>query len=103
MEIQQKKVKLLIVISAPTPAVVLVGIAGACQRKDLSYSCFVTGAGVQSLREPDVVNALKGAARSVVCEYSWSRYFPDLTAPIEEGSQTDHSAMIGEANRVISL
>ena len=44
-----------------------------------------------------------GAARAVVCEESWHRFCPDSPCPVELGSQTVNSALMGEAQRVVSL
>ncbi len=95
--------KLLIVISTPASIAALTGFTGACLRRGQPFSCFVTGEGVRVLRDPEIANILRESKRAVVCEYSWSRLFPDEAPPIEEGSQTDHSAMIGEADQVFSL
>jgi len=96
-------VNLLIVISRPTSIAALIGFCGACLRRDQPYDCFVTGEGVRVLRDPEVVSMLRESRHAVVCEYSWSRLYPHDAPPIEEGSQTDHSAMIGKADQVVSL
>jgi len=46
---------------------------------------------------------LATAERAVVCEHAWGAYAPDDVPPIDSGSQTDHSAMIGSVDQVISL
>jgi hypothetical protein len=98
-----EEVNLLIIISRSTSVSALIGFCGACLRRNQPYSCFVTGDGVHVLRNPNVARMLKESRHAVVCEYSWSRLFPHEAPPIEEGSQTDHSAMIGEADQVLSL
>ena len=95
--------KLLIVISNPASSAALGGLVGACLRRELPFLCFFTGDGVALLDDPDLHTGLSRAERAVVCEYSWRRYAPDRAAAFEEGSQTDHSAMIGEASHVVSL
>jgi len=95
--------KILIVISNPESTEALIGLSSACSRRDQTFFCFFTGDGVKLFENPDVITAVFEAERAVVCEYSWAKYFPDQHPPIEEGSQTDHSAMIGLANQVISL
>lgn len=99
----EKIVNLLIVISRSTSISALIGFCGACERRNQPYNCFVTGDGVRVLRNPEVSSMLRASKHAVVCEYSWSRLFPHEAPPIEEGSQTDHSAMIGEADKVLSL
>jgi hypothetical protein len=39
----------------------------------------------------------------VVCEESWHRFCPQLACPVEAGSQTTNSALMGEARKVVSL
>jgi hypothetical protein len=39
----------------------------------------------------------------VVCEESWHRFLPGLACPVEAGSQTSNSALMGEARKVVSL
>ena len=93
----------LFVVSHPNAAPPLLGLAGACVRAQVAFRCFFTGDGVQLLRQAGMADVIRQAERVVACEYSWERHFPGITAPVEQGSQTDHSAMIGEAERVISL
>lgn len=94
---------ILFTIGHPHAAPALLGLVGACVRAGVPYSCFFTGEGVHLLRNADVCGAATDAVRAVVCEYSWARYAADQTSPVELGSQTDHSGMMGEADRVVSL
>jgi hypothetical protein len=43
------------------------------------------------------------AERVVVCEHSWARFMGDTPCPVELGSQTQNSIMVGEADRIVSL
>jgi hypothetical protein len=95
--------KLLLVVSNPKAAAALAGLAEACRRKPVGLLCFFTGAGVSLLDEPGLQSALAHAERAVVCEHSWQQFAPDRPPPIEQGSQTDHSSMVGEASRLVSL
>jgi len=49
------------------------------------------------------INGVTNHARDVVCKYSWAKHFADKKAPIEEGSQADHSAMMSTVSKVVSL
>lgn len=93
----------LFVVAHPGAAAAFTGLAGACARADVAYDCFFTGEGVRLLDDPAVEAAAQAAARAVVCEYSWARWTPGREPPVEQGSQTDHSAMVGEAGQVVSL
>jgi len=65
--------------------------------------CFFTGSGASQLSDDSVVKATKLSMRSVVCEHSWKKFFGDASSVIEEGSQTTHSELIGQADKVVSL
>lgn len=95
--------KILIVVSHPESQDALVGLADTCFRRKQDYLCFFTGDGVKHLENSAVLKAVEGAERAVVCEHSWAKYFADQQAPIEEGSQTDHSAMVSSVRQVVSL
>jgi len=95
--------KILIVIGNPDAVEALIGLASTCSRRDQPFLCFFTGDGVKILQNPEVLSAISKTERAVVCEYSWAKYFPDQQSPIEQGSQTDHSAMVSIVNQVVSL
>ena len=42
-------------------------------------------------------------ARAVACEDSWHRFCAGAACPVELGSQTTNSALMGEAKKVVSL
>ena len=94
---------LLFVIGHPGSAAILRGMAKACARQGVDYACFFTGDGVRLLSDESVLESIGGAKKAVVCEYSWGRLNPGVEAPVTIGSQTDHSAMVGEAEHLVSL
>lgn len=81
----------------------LVPLALACRRAGCVFGAFFTHEGVRGLRHEDLQSALLGAGRTVACEESWHRYCGDFACPVELGSQTVNSALVGEARRVVSL
>ncbi len=95
--------KILFVISNPTSVEALLGLTDACARRNQTFLCFFTGDGVEILGDSKVIDAISKAERAVVCEFSWAKYLPGQQAPIEEGSQTDHSAMVSKVDKVVSL
>lgn len=95
--------KILFVISNPESTQALIGLARACVRRNQSFLCFFTGDGVKTLGNSKVIEAISQAEQAIVCEFSWGKYFSNQLSPIEEGSQTDHSAMIRIAKKVVSL
>ena len=56
-------------------------------------------------KSPIVISNLRtlGDARAVVCEESWHRFCGKASCPVELGSQTVNSALMGEAKKVVSL
>jgi len=90
-------------IATPAGGPVAAALARACARAGVAWSCFLTNDGVRALADPDVVAALKPAARAVVCEHSWHQHMGGAACPVELGSQTVNSALMVEAGRVVSL
>jgi hypothetical protein len=44
-----------------------------------------------------------GAAKAAACKVSWERHMGGKACPVEIGSQTNNSAMVGDIDKVISL
>jgi len=80
-----------------------VPLAQALGRAGASWGCFLTNDGVRALADDAFRTALEGAARAAVCEHSWDLHMAGQDCPIERGSQTVNSAMMGQAARVVSL
>ena len=95
--------EILFHVSTPEGARVLLPLAGACMRARRSFACFFTHDGVLGLKHEALLYALAAAARVVACEHSWHRFCEGSACPVELGSQTANSALIGEAGRVVSL
>lgn len=74
----------------------------AAKRTGASFAAFFTHEGVLGLTDAGLLSALAGS-RAVVCEESWHRFRPGDDCPVETGSQTSNSALMGEAERVVSL
>jgi hypothetical protein len=81
----------------------LLPLALACRRAGCAFGAFFTHEGVRALRDEALQSALLGARRAAVCEESWHRFCGGLACPVELGSQTVNSALVGEARRVVSL
>ncbi len=77
-------------------------LALAARRANASFAAFFTHEGVMTLKDADLLAALADS-RAVVCEESWHRFCPGLDCPVENGSQTINSALMSEAEKVISL
>ena len=94
---------LLFVVAHGGSGAYLRGLSDACRRNRVEYSVFFTGDGVRSLSDPDIVERARHASEAVVCEHSWSQLMQGGICPLALGSQTDHSRMLGCADRVVSL
>ncbi len=81
----------------------LLPMAESCRRIGCAFGAFFTHEGVLGLKDASLQVALKSATQAVVCEESWHRFCGELPCPVEQGSQTVNSAMMGEAKRVVSL
>jgi len=75
----------------------------AARRAGCSGGAFFTHEGVLGLRDTDLAAELAHIERAVVCEESWHRFCTGLVCPVEAGSQTTNSALMGEAKKVVSL
>ncbi len=75
----------------------------AAGRAGCRVGAFFTHEGVLGLRNTDLAAVLMQAERAVACEESWHKFCPGLSCPIEAGSQTSNSALMGEARKVVSL
>ncbi len=90
-------------VSTEEGARFLLPLARACHRGGYAFGAFFTHEGVRGLKREDLQSVLRDAARAVVCEESWHRFCGDMTCPVESGSQTVNSALMGETARVVSL
>ena len=95
--------KIMFEVSSRDAARVLVPLARSCDRNSVTWSCFFTGDGVETLSRDDVVATIGGAASAAACEVSWERHMAGKACPVEVGSQTNNSAMVGDIDKVISL
>lgn len=92
----------LLVLTTRESGGIASGLFRALDRAGTHWECFFTNDGVELLNQPEFLTATTGAARAVACEHSWDIYGSG-DCPVELGSQTINSAMMTEANRVISL
>ena len=95
--------RVLIHVSTPASSGIAVALAGACKRAGIAWNCFFTNDGVKVLADAAAVAALGAATRAVACEKSWEEFMGGTDCPVELGSQTINSALMGEADKVISL
>lgn len=92
----------MILISTRDSAAIAKGLMGALARAGASWGCFFTNDGVELAGDAEV-SALLGASQwANVCEHSWEK-FGAGACPVELGSQTQNSMMMGDARRVVSL
>jgi hypothetical protein len=92
----------LLVLSSRESGPIATGLIRALDRAGAHVECFFTNDGVALLNQPEFVAVVARTARAVACQHSWDIHGAG-DCPVERGSQTIHSSMIGEINRVISL
>ena len=90
-------------VTSEGAAAVLVPLASACDRAGVTWGCFFTGDGVLSFSNKDVTEAVKTATTAITCEVSWQLHMGERACPVALGSQTINSALVGDADKVISL
>ncbi len=96
---------LLFIVTHPASGAYLAGLGAACIRQQVDFMLFFTGDGVITLHRNQecLENILNHAEEAVACEFSWQQKMTDQVCPITQGSQTDHSRMLGLAEKVVSL
>lgn len=95
--------EILFHVSTAAGARLLTPLAQACRRAGCGFGVFFTHEGVLELDDAALQAALQLASRAVACEDSWHRMRGHSPCPVEAGSQTINSALMGEARRVVSL
>ncbi|MBT7943694.1 MAG: hypothetical protein HN719_10100 [Alphaproteobacteria bacterium] len=91
-------------VTSQDGASIAVPLMRALTRAGAVWGCFVTNDGVQLLFDDAFIDTLGGATRSLVCEHSWEKTGQEITeCPIDRGSQTINSEMMGDATRLVSL
>jgi len=94
---------LLIVVTNSSSSRIATPLARACKEAGINWGMFFTNDGVKTLGDPELASTLTKANRAVVCQESWNQHMPDMANPVECGSQTDCSALVGTAARVLGL
>jgi len=94
---------ILLVVSSSRCAHVFIPLLQALKRKKVSVAVFLTGSGAHLLNDQHVVDLIEHSKEAVVCSESWQQHSTEKKCPVSLGSQTDHSRLVGEASRVISL
>ena len=93
----------LLHITTPDSARLAAPLGRALSRAGASWGVFLTNDGVKVLDDAGAAEAFADAARVAVCEHSWDIHAAGRACPVERGSQTVNSAMMAEADRVVSL
>lgn len=94
---------LLIDVSTPDAAPMLVPLLQALHRRGSDWAIFFTNDGVKTLHDAQLVGLMHLAEQAVACEFSWERHMGDAACPVTIGSQTNHSMMAASAARIIGL
>ena len=93
---------LLITVSHSDSQILVAGLLNACRQQTTAVSIFFTGQGVKMLDNDRVLAALACAKESIACAESWSDW-SEAGCPVTEGSQTEHSRLIGQATHLVGF
>lgn len=100
---------LLLVLSTRAAKPLALGLLSAAERKQLRVAVFLTGQGAVLAAYSELGRLLSNLSSAVVCTESWeackanSEFESDSECGAELGSQTNHSQLVGNAIKVISL
>ncbi len=95
--------EILFVVSTDRGGQILAPLAHACIRKGIAWGCFFTNDGVRLLADSGIRSLMGVANQAIACEHSWQRFMAGESCPVELGSQTNHSALLATAARVITI
>ena len=93
---------ILFIVTQAGSGAILKGLTAACRRQNVTYAIFFTGKGIQALAQNEDDFSV-GAEEALACEHTWQSNFGDQPCPLETGSQTANSRLLGNANKVVSL
>ena len=93
----------LVIVTTRSAGSVLIPLGEALGRRRVCWGAFFTNDGVETLQDEKVVGALASGERAVVCQESWNLHLPGVECPVELGSQTNNSALVAAAERIVSL
>jgi hypothetical protein len=93
----------LLHIATADAAAIAAALGRALNAEGAAWGCFLTSDGVKAVGDTNFAAASEGASRVVVCEHSWDQHMDGQDCPVERGSQTINSALMAEAERVVSL
>ena len=94
---------LLIIVTTPRSGPIAAALGKAALRANITWAVFFTNDGVTTLSDLEFVETILGANKAVACTESWQLHMGDAACPVEEGSQTNDSALVGEAEHIVSL
>ncbi len=94
---------LLIIISNPASTAIAAPLAKACGNAGIEWAAFFTNDGVRTLDNGALTEALGSASKAIACQESWQEHMGNADCPVELGSQTNNSTLVGQAHRVLSL
>ncbi len=96
-------IDLLVIVSNPDSGKILLPLANACADAGIGWAVFFTNDGVVALANENLVKALASTSQAVVGQESWDKHMDGIACPLELGSQTNNSAILAEAKKVLGL
>jgi len=93
----------LLHVTTPDAVRIALALGHALSERGATWGCFLTNDGVKALGDAAFLATIEGAQRVAVCEHSWDLHMAGQPCPVEKGSQTINSALMGDADKVVSL
>ena len=94
---------LLLIVSTPQSGPIATELGKAALRAGLNWGVFLTNDGVRNFSDHVFADTIAKANRAIACHESWAQHMGDTPCPVETGSQTNNSTLVGEAAHIVSL
>lgn len=95
--------EILFIVSTPKSGAIFAGLANAALRREVCWGAFFTNDGVCCLADPELGDVIARATQAIACAESWQAHMGSAPCPIELGSQTNNSRLVGGAHHIVSL
>lgn len=96
-------IDLLMVLSTKESGPVAEQLVNACVRRQKRSAVFITGDAATLAGDERYLAMFQSTDTAIVCAESWEGSSAKRKCLVELGSQTDHSRLAGEANKILSL
>jgi hypothetical protein len=96
-------IDLLVVLSNKKSGPVAEQLVNACARMEKRSALFITGDAAELAGDKRYDAMFQSTGTAIVCAESWDGSASEQKCLVQLGSQTDHSRLAGEADKIMSL